>query len=661
MWLRNPAAAARSAVAADHSSRVCNATAILSRAASSLRPQLSSISRAYQPGIAGTGGSKGQLVRFTGMVQDVWDNELYVFRDGNGHSALLSECCVGADDDSSGSTNVDMNTQEQPVLGERLPVYLVAPPGLTQWAMPPHQSSESSPYSSSTCTRPKRQRDQVDENDDITMTDDPPRPMVSATSPETGNKRMTTGSMAGRAPDESDNSRGHSLGLNLPTGFGTGSANGLPAVIAKFYDEQLASEIGVHRIHSLVDIVGVLYPGPTTSTAQPHCASASGDLFSTEAAAKSPGGVATLHVISASPMPGQGVLLNPLLSNMVSLYSVSNESVESKLRTSRHELVRNGLPALRQNLIACLANVLHGDVLAAEYLLLALLGRPVTRSDADGVIGRLTLNLVLPRETATEDANRICTLLESLLPAVSRARVSIPALNSSEWYPVKDYAANRLRAAPLQLPAGCLLVSDETGLDSGRLSEKGAKNIRALTSVMTKATLPVDFQYYESELLFDAGAISLSAGSKSIVPADVLVRVASTENRGTHFVPESQGTFDMESLRLALSLLTEDGEYSIRDEVARSVEDTFVAARKAGTVGNAGQEVLSRWLTVARLVSRSFGESELSNERWQYVLRLEEALKSRNTTQSTERSSESGHGLPTYPIGKSAPAHVAST
>jgi Mini-chromosome maintenance replisome factor len=395
----------------------------------------------------------------------------------------------------------------------------------------------------------------------------------------------------------------------------------------------------------------VLQPGPP---AHPPPEQSPADPFADEAAARNPAGIPRVHVVALRLLDG-GAPLNPLLNPQT-------------LEADRSALIANALlPAstasagqgVRAALLTYLASALHGDALAAEYVLMNVLGRPAVRSEVGGVMGNLTVNIVLPAPShAAADADALVKALEHLLPAVVRIHVTVPALNLTDLYPRKDYAANRLRAAPLQLPAGCMLVADETGLDDGQLLERGVRNVRALTSVATRSLVPVDFQYYESELLFDANALFVSKGCKSIVPCDAIIRVVpAAAESNTSLKPWSTYSDDeMQTLRLAVSLLIEHGDFSIPDASARVVEDTFVAARKDGRIAASGdgQETLARWLGVARTSARTFGEKALSAERWAYAVGLDSQRESRNRTALVAVSGAGAPIPPRAPIAAAA-------
>jgi hypothetical protein len=184
------------------------------------------------------------------------------------------------------------------------------------------------------------------------------------------------------------------------------------------------------------------------------------------------------------------------------------------------------------------------------------------------------------------------------------------------------------------------------------------RNVRALTSVATRSLVPVDFQYYESELLFDANALFVSKGCKSIVPCDAIIRVVpAAAESNTSLKPWSTYSDDeMQTLRLAVSLLIEHGDFSIPDASARVIEDTFVAARKDGRIAASGdgQETLARWLGVARTSARTFGEKALSAERWAYAVGLDSQRESRNRTALVAVSGAGAPIPPRAPIAAAA-------
>lgn len=530
------------------------------------------------------------------MVQDVWDPELFVLRDPSGRSALLA-------DDASVATATAAPMPVREALAERVPVYVVAVPGLTGWAGGAFCAGGGGKSGGGA----KRARD--DDADDMADVNDVVKRPASAAA----NSAAPVGGVGGAAVEGSGTAglaAAVGLGLNTPLREGAGVAT--PAVVAKFYDVDAAARL---KVHSVVRMVGVVVDAPVGGSGG-GAEDAGEAFFAEEVAAHNPVGVRRLHVVRFEVLDDKGVGLNPLLNG-------------ADLAAAKREML--GVAGLREGLVKAVAGGLGGDRVAAEYVLMALLGRPVRLESNSNVMGKLSVNAILPcggRSAGLVD------VLREIAPSVAHINLSIAALNAGEMYPRKDYTANRLRSGPLQLPAGCVMVVDETGMTDGRLMERGVKNIRALTSVAAKATVPVDFQYYETEFPVDASAVFLSAGAKSLIPVDVQVRVVATEGTAAAHSWDAKtiSADDMRRLRMAVSLLADDGEFSIPAEVARRVEESFVAARQSGAVPATadGQEVLNRWLAVARASARSFGEAALTLERWDYAMGLEKVREERN-------------------------------
>ena len=115
---------------------------------------------------------------------------------------------------------------------------------------------------------------------------------------------------------------------------------------------------------------------------------------------------------------------------------------------------------IRERLLAHLAAPLGGDLVAAEYVLFALVSRVHTRTEAMASVNFPSTLMGADDRTATRLASAIATIA----PCVAHVPLSIANLNARSWAPRKDYALNRLRSGPLQLAEGTTLVLDECAL-----------------------------------------------------------------------------------------------------------------------------------------------------------------------------------------------------
>lgn len=126
----------------------------------------------------------------------------------------------------------------------------------------------------------------------------------------------------------------------------------------------------------------------------------------------------------------------------------------------------------RKEVIDQLAGALEGDVLAAEWLLLALLGRTHTRRGALA-LGQLPINIVLPQ--SMDDTSRVVSkirkTLEQLLPRLVSLNFDIAELNKVTYLP--ESRDENLISGVLQLPQGTTVLVDETGMGEGNLQDRG--------------------------------------------------------------------------------------------------------------------------------------------------------------------------------------------
>lgn len=131
----------------------------------------------------------------------------------------------------------------------------------------------------------------------------------------------------------------------------------------------------------------------------------------------------------------------------------------------------------RQEVIDQLAEALQGDKLAAEWLLLALLGKIHTRRGALA-LGQLPINLILPLtmdDTATV-VNKLQKLLQQLLPRLVKLDFHVAELNKVKYLP--ESKDENLISGVLQLPRGTTLLVDETRMGEGNLQDRGRRRYR---------------------------------------------------------------------------------------------------------------------------------------------------------------------------------------
>lgn len=530
------------------------------------------------------------------MVQDIWDAELFVASSPSGSSGLLVENAAATNDPRA-------------KLSERLPVYLVSPPGEARWVREARNpaSADVIPVESET-PRPKRAREGDEPIAGSAMQDEERAIPNSSGSNGAGPSDAATPEKRTRPSGSGSAAKGASdLGLNLPLPGQPGAF----AVVAKLYDSAIGREL---KVNTLVRCVGILQDALPVNTGD--------DAFAEEFAARNPAIVKRLHVVQMRE--AEEWEINPTTA------AVAANGGQEALSGARQEL-KSVLPGLRDMLVKYLASALCDDIVAAEYLLMCLLSRPAQRTGAGSALGKLSVNLIVPNDVAESKPDffaQLASAVENVVTAAVPVELSIVSLNAKEMYPKKDYTLNRLKAGPLQLTGGAILLADETRLSNGQLAERGLKNVRAITSIAKHCTAPLDFHYYEAEVPVRCSSLFVSKGGKSIIPADVVVRVQ--PDVGLKLQNWDTYTEDLlRKMRLAVALLAEGGGFDISEGASKAVENDYVAARRNGQAKD-GQETLQSWLSVARCCARSFGETILSPERWLYAKELESKRTSRS-------------------------------
>ncbi|KAL9230252.1 hypothetical protein vseg_005629 [Gypsophila vaccaria] len=277
---------------------------------------------------------------------------------------------------------------------------------------------------------------------------------------------------------------------------------------------------------------------------------------------------------------------------------------------------------IRDSLLAHLTNVLGNDGVAAQFLLLHLLSRVHARVDSVAV-GKLSLNLTcFSKETASIFASPLSHAIKKLLPFTQHIPLTIEYLNNSCLAPKKDYQANKLVSGVLQLAEGSHLIIDETQLQAGTLNSAGIENVRSLKNLTELQKVEYDFQYYKMEMSADVQLLVLSEGKSNLLPADVVIPFQPPSTISSEIVDETA----VQAWRWFLANIR-SLSHSISPEMQKVVENDLVTARQADR--SLGSQDFSRLLTLARLMSLSYGETCLSAEHWQMVKELERLRKER--------------------------------
>lgn len=107
----------------------------------------------------------------------------------------------------------------------------------------------------------------------------------------------------------------------------------------------------------------------------------------------------------------------------------------------------------------------------------------------------------------------LSAVLAELLPLTHTLPLSLPLLNKEPFAP--ESKDEDLHSGALQLPQGTVLLVTESGVQEGKLVDRGVLNVRALQEVMATQTLSYAFPFSAFSFPTDISCIVLSEGSKS--------------------------------------------------------------------------------------------------------------------------------------------------
>jgi hypothetical protein len=207
------------------------------------------------------------------------------------------------------------------------------------------------------------------------------------------------------------------------------------------------------------------------------------------------------------------------------------------------------MAALKPNAVAALARHLNSDTLAAEFLLLHLVGC-VTQRTPSAAVGTLPLAL-----GGVPDPAGLVKYLQGVVPTavsmtVDTAGARTAPLAATTWTPTQCFDRNSLQTTPLQLPAAgaTLIVSDASSdprawthvhdaSDSNK-TDFTHRNRLLLADTMSSQTLELDYVYSSVTVPTNTSVLLLSGPGKGpslFVPTLVAVPVAEVET------PRSRG------------------------------------------------------------------------------------------------------------------------
>ncbi|XP_057704773.1 mini-chromosome maintenance complex-binding protein [Corythoichthys intestinalis] len=544
------------------------------------------------------------LVKFRCLIQDMFDPEFYmgVYETVDPSSQAKKLRCGKYKDVIE--CEVDFNSKNT-VASERQTFYCVPVPGENSWVKNCYaDSSQARVLLPSTSYVPNRQK-RSHEDDDMDGTGAQPQkqrePHLGLHIPP--NQKWGTEAASGPVPRAS-----HLELLNFPLPDEKG-----PSCLVKVYEDMES-----FKLNDTIEVYGILSVSPALSALaedKDESSSFSNELDSIVTAKEN-----EVHNPPSSLVPRLHMLYAKSLAQ-------NNPLLPCATLQDNHEFLSStlsGMASVREEFLTYLTHVLLGDSLAAEYLILHLVSTVYARRDVLP-LGKFALNLS-GCPTISSYTERLYKVIQQLVPSSFYLGMSLHNMNQMRLVPKKDYQANRLVSGALQLAKNTSLFLDETQLEQGQLDTTGVRNVTALGNVISWQKVDYDFNYHQMEFPCNINVLVASEG-RSLLPSDCQIhlqpQVASDHmDEYLSSIPlHEQSSSQFNNFRLYLSVARQL-DYSIPDEVTKSVEDDFVDMRKDDPQ-NITAEDLHRMLVVARLLSLSLGHTSLSRDTWQRAKHLE--------------------------------------
>ncbi|KAK3230044.1 hypothetical protein Dsin_001925 [Dipteronia sinensis] len=521
------------------------------------------------------------LVRFRGMIQDMLGNEFYV--------GAYKNDAVWRTNKYTDLPQFPMGEEPDMRIWERRLLYCVPVPGQNSWT---ESLSEVLPNGCMDWTsqqREKRPRMDDDASDHMDMVSDDECINSSCVKKMRGEGHASPSSSS-QSKDSKMEGTSSSM-IKIPDVDG----DSLPCLV-KIYDCP-ESEL---KLNEIFEFIGVFTMNSEVTVAKEDNSEVSDSFFEDE-----------LISFPANKVPR----LHCLIHRKLEVHDFLHSSPMFELKP---HLVRE----IRESLLGHLTVILGNDGIAAQFMLLHLLSKVHTRVD-NVAVGKLSLNLTcLSKESVSVFGNRLNHAVKNLLPFTHCIPLSVEYLNTASLAPKKEYQTNRLIPGVLQLTEGSHLIIDETKLEAGTLNSNGVENTTLLKNLMEFQKVEYDFQYYKMEMTTDVQLLIFSEGKSNIVPADLVIPFQPSSADSIDAVP----TEALEAWRWYLATVR-SLPHSIETEIQKVIENDLVAARQADR--SLGSQDFSRWLTMGRLMSASFGETTLSLEHWQMVKEMERLRRER--------------------------------
>ncbi|XP_043287663.1 mini-chromosome maintenance complex-binding protein isoform X2 [Venturia canescens] len=530
----------------------------------------------------------GHLVKFRGMVQDMYDPEYYfkkysVKNKDTGESKIYSGMYKDSAQCLNNETEVIEMDSELNIMSERHTCVVISIPGLNDWAKEKGIPSLEDPRVPGGSISTKRELNDEEPMDIC----EPPRKKEKTKVEKQGTEEIQNSFL----------SKEHIL--NFPISNNDGKAcivkviNSCIKTQENVYDDKISL-----KLNEIVHILGFVSLDPTL-----------GIIHSSDEMMSDP----EIHTH------------NPPVSLVPRLHAIKI-TVETPLPNPRTSNIYSRVESIRSDLRMVLGQLLFGDVMAADYLICHLISSVYLRKD-HLCLGSFPINItnfpIAKYKSFTKDLYEV---IASLVPKSHYLEITLDQLNDLNFIPKKDYECNRLTSGILQLSKNTHLVIDETGLTSGRVSAIGKKNYEAMTDMIQFQKVNYDFKYFSMEYETDIPVLILSE-VKSFIPCPTQIPLMVDEDTEDLYprVMEAARQYLRDEERLSKIRdyleVARIGEFEFGGDITDEIQEDFVKLRQSRK--NFGADNLHSLMVLARLMSLSRGKNDLTMECWKETVNME--------------------------------------
>lgn len=530
-----------------------------------------------------------QLVRFRGMVQDMYDPE-YFFKQYEVKNTKTGKsdvrCGMYTDAARCLSDEEIFFNSNKNEHSERQTYIVMSIPGLNKWVKEQRKCIEINvqKINSTTCNNnmSKRSLDDIDIE------------KMDCSEPVTKKEKILTNDSdinINNACPKIQNILSEEHILNFPIPIDGGKV-----CIVKTYDGATL------KLNQIIDIIGFISLDPMLNTI--NCSEDE------------------MNEVHTHNPP---VSLVPRLHAIKLITLAKSEIVNAPEIISKAQLIRSDLHII-------LSQLLFGDHLAADYLICHLLSTIYMRRDYF-CLGAFPLNITnFPASRLKTFPKEFYNFLILLVKKSHFLEVTLENLNELALIPKKDYECNRLTSGVLQLSDNTHLVLDETGLTTGELSVTGKENYKALSDLLMFQKLTYDFKYYSMGYETDI-PILIFSDVKSFIPCPIQVILnvdAESETIYSQVIEAAHQYLNDETRLMNIRQYLEvfrHTDFVFNEEITKVIQDDFVEMRSVNK--NISTDNLHLLMVFARLMSLSYGQTTLDIECWKKTVQLEMERMSR--------------------------------